>query len=125
LFKKGDIILPVSPAKRCERLSDLFHPAVVWDNRYDGESDFKGIILTSSNKFENNIALQEQHFHSGYEIGYNNSHFINQVYYKFGKWGPFEKVGQLTKEGVCFIEENLICDSAIPFVEYIKQLNKK
>jgi hypothetical protein len=118
MFVKGDLVLPVDRIKREEWLEGLFHPAVIWDDYYDGYGDFHGIMLSSSGRYHDNIPMKEQHFELGYDKGYHNSHFVNRVFIKFEEWGPFHKVGRLTDEGISFIENNILQQDAEPFADY-------
>ncbi|HCQ15650.1 MAG TPA: hypothetical protein DIU20_05275 [Cryomorphaceae bacterium] len=105
-------------------LNGLFHPAVVWDESYDGNSDFCGIMLThrEPNGQFDNIPMAVNHFENEHEIVFSNSHFVNQLFVKFQSWGAFELVGRLTEEGIEFIENNLNTNSfPMEFIQY-KQL---
>ncbi|MGY5254932.1 hypothetical protein [Sphingobacterium spiritivorum] len=118
MFVKGDILLPSSRVARKEWLDGLFHPAVVWDDNYSGENDFRGIMITHCDSF-NNILMNESHFEAGHEIGFSNSHFVNRIFVKFQYWGPFELVGKLTPDGIDFIEDQLTNnDGQIEFTTY-------
>ncbi len=127
MFNKGYIILPLKRVPRKGWLNGLFHPAVVWDDFYDGKSDFHGIILTHSGpneKFEN-IPMDANHFEEENEVFFSNTHFVNQVFVKFREWGSFESVGRLTAEGIEFIENNLNPSSVpIEFIEYRKLVTR-
>jgi hypothetical protein len=121
MFKKGDILLPSERIAKEDWLNGLFHPAIVWDEIYDGTNDFSGIMITHSQptKNFNNILMAANHFETGYEVTFSNSHFVNQVFIKFQNWGPFELVGKLTTGGIHFIEKNLSENSGrIEFVNY-------
>jgi hypothetical protein len=116
-FKKGDIIW-VDLENR--HPSKLKHPAVIWDNEVDEESDFYGVMLTHSIPSElfDNIQMEEEHFEKGHDIIYSNTHFVNQLFIKFQEWGPFYKSGILTKSGVEFIEKKLTNTKPLRFEEY-------
>ena len=122
MFRKGDILLPSNRVAKRNWLNGLHHPAVVWQNHYDGNSDFKGVMLTHASpdgQFDN-ILMASNHFEDGYEVGFSDTHFVNQLFIKFQKWGPFELVGKLTKEGIMFIEENLNTKLLpIDFIQYV------
>ena len=121
MFKKGDIVLPERRIAKRDWLNGLFHPAVVWDEKFDGYTDFCGIMLTHSqpNSYFENILMASKHFETGYEIGFSNTYFVNQVFVKFHGWGPFELVGKLTVDGIQFIEVQLNANSSpIEFIEY-------
>lgn len=117
MFKKGDIIWPVY---RSEWLTGLYHAAVVWEDKFSGKGDFIGIVLTKSNKYQTNILMDKSHFYSGYTFYFKNTHFINHPFLKFGSWGPFKKVGQITDDGLNFIEAHIKEKSAQEFDEWRK-----
>lgn len=122
-FSKGDIVWP---KMRTQDPKKLRHPAIVWDTKADDKNDFTGIMVTSS-KSKNgstNILMKPEHFLENWKVCYKKSHFVNQMFVKFASWGPFEKVGQLTKDGVAFIEENISQDAPIPFEDYLKNKSR-
>lgn len=121
MFSKGDILLPSSRVAKRDRLNGLFHPAVVWDDFYDGNSDFHGIMLTHSgpNGRFDNVLMAANHFESGHEVVFSDTHFVNQLFVKFQEWGTFELVGKLTAEGIEFIEAHLNTNShPMQFIHY-------
>jgi hypothetical protein len=67
MFNKGDILLPSNRVTRGEWLNGLFHPAVLWDDFYGGNSDFHGIMLTHTgpNGQFANIFMAANHFEDG------------------------------------------------------------
>lgn len=98
------------------------HPAVIWQNDVDEESDFFGVMLTHSEPSEgfNNILMAVEHFEPGQEVAYSNTHFVNQLFIKFQNWGPFNKSGSLTECWIDFIESNSTNTEPNSFEEYIK-----
>lgn len=117
-FTKGDIIW-VSADRRHPDM--LRHPAVVWDEEVGDYADFHGIMLTHSepNGQYDNILMTADHFETGHEIAFNNTHFVNQLFIKFQGWGPFHKTGALTPEGIEFIESNLSNAGSLSYDEYV------
>lgn len=115
-FKKGDIILPKTKVAQNDWLKGLYHAAVVWQDEFNGQDDFRGIILTHSAKYKENILMQKPHFTPNLVFKFERTRFVNQVFVKFGLWGPFEKVGQLTKDGLLFVESNI--DRAKPIAPF-------
>src|SRR5258708_27895241 len=109
-FVKGDILLPAKRVAKENWLNGLFHPAIVWDKVYVGGTDFSGITLTHSgpNRRFVNVLMAANHFEVGYEVGFSNTHFVNQIFVKFYNWGPYELVGRLTTDGISLIENKLI-----------------
>ena len=123
-FNKGDILLP---RQRTNDPQKLRHPAVVWTDGVDGNMIFSGVMLTKSppRGGYDNVKMNPEHFCEGFKISCNNSHFVNQIFEKSPAWGPFEKVGQLTAEGIRFIEEKISYDNPQSFDEYIKKWNNE
>lgn len=120
--------MPSNAVTRADWLGGLFHPAVVWDETYDGQSDFCGIMLTHtppSGRF-NNILMSESHFEAGHQVVFSNTHFVNQAFIKLSDWGPFECVGRLTSDGIAFIENHLNQNShPLEFTHYLAALMPK
>jgi hypothetical protein len=56
----------------------------------------------------------------GFAVAYKNTHFVNQIFEKIPAWEPFKKVGQLTPEGVKFIEDKISNAAPLPFDQYIQ-----
>ena len=121
MFSKGDILLPSTRVNGREWLNGLFHPAVVWDNFYDGNSDFQGVMLTHTapNGQFDNILMAANHFENGHEVVFSNTHFVNQLFIKFQGWGALKLVGRLTAEGIEFTDNYLNTNSyPIEFIQY-------
>jgi len=121
MFSKGDILLPTNRVSRRDWLNGLFHPAVVWNDFYDGQGDFQGIMLThrAPNGQFDNILMSASHFENGHEVVFSNTHFVNQLFKKFQGWGDFELVGRLTVEGIEFIVNQLNMNSQpMEFFQY-------
>ncbi|MBL7847283.1 MAG: hypothetical protein JNL40_07435 [Cyclobacteriaceae bacterium] len=120
-FVKGDILLPSTLVAKKDWLKGLHHPAVVWDEIFDGSTDFTGIMLTHTppTKRFTNVLMAANHFQNGYKVVFSKTHFVNQRFIKFYDWGPFELVGKLTIEGIAFIDAHLSQNSpSIEFLEY-------
>ena len=63
--------------------------------------------------------MDKSHFVEGQQLQWNESqHFVNRLFIKFAAWGPFTKIGELTKQGIIFIEENLKDIGPVPFDVY-------
>lgn len=73
---------------------------------------FLGAMLTSSPNY-GNIALKEEHFEKyndygkEWQIYYKSSFISSDLYHKKNDWSPFTKVGQLSKEGLQFVLDNI------------------
>lgn len=74
--------------------------------------EFLGAMLTSSSNY-GNIALEENHFEKydangvEWQIYYKSSFISSDLYHKKNDWRPFTKVGQLSKDGLQFILEQI------------------
>lgn len=79
-------------------------------------------MLTTSSNFENNVLLDRSHINDGFDFKWNNSRFVNRVFRKFASWGPFTKIGEISNEGLIFIENELSSDEPVEFLEYLRSL---
>lgn len=77
------------------------------------ERHFLGGMITTSENYEENIQMVENHFETkdldqnNYKIKYKNSHLVLAKLMKLESWGPFKIVGKLTKVGVEFVENHI------------------
>jgi len=119
-YVKGDIIWVEFDNRDRIRLK---HPAIIWQDEFDGNSDFNGVMITRAepNPRFDNILMEESHFEKGFNVGFNNSHFVNQIFLKFEIWGPFHQAGRLTSDGIQFIEESLTNLVITKFEIYIRR----
>lgn len=103
-MNKGDIVFG-------KRGSDAIHP-IVYLRDYDDDS-FIGVMLTKSSNYKSNVLMAEKHFKKAdlegkkYEFCFNDTHMVNEELIKRGEWKPFKKVGELTDEGIEFIESQM------------------
>ncbi len=103
-MNKGDILYG-------RKNTDAVHP-IVYLRRRD-ENFFIGAMLTKSGNYTNNILMAEKHFKKidlngkKYEFRFKNTHFVRAELIKKEEWRPFKKVGELTKEGIKFIESKI------------------
>lgn len=81
--------------------------------REDNEEQFIGCIITHSRKYPNNIAFRTGHFikyndeGTRYDVQFDNSYFVKLKLIKRYSWGSYNKVGQLTEEGVSHMKSHL------------------
>ena len=102
VFKKGDVL---RGAKEHRGKTEALHPIVFLDA--DG-NDFIGAVLTHTGVFRGtqNTPMFESHFERTSEDGgeynfkFENTHLVVGKFIKFESWGPYEKVGELTSEGI-------------------------
>ncbi|QKX06764.1 hypothetical protein HN014_18195 [Aquimarina sp. TRL1] len=82
---------------------------------YSGKdtTHFIGVMITTSNNYEENIPMNTEHFEEkdldnrNYKITYKNSKLVSNKLLKLEAWGSFRIVGKLTEEGVNFVEKNV------------------
>ena len=97
-FKPGDILLATH-----REIKKGYHPIVF----ISGNSvyDFVGGMITHEALADRNVKMKEAHFEANLEVTYDNSYLVKGRFIKSEKWGPFEKKGQLTPEGLAFTLE--------------------
>lgn len=83
-------------------------------------------MVNKSERFESNVLMQSNHFKSNdkqgnkYEVLFNNSHLVNAKLIKKSEWHPFRKVGELSEEGLEFVEANVNVIEAKLWEEFLK-----
>jgi len=81
------------------------HPIVYIDSYFD---DFIGCLITHSttDEYSDNIGLRKSDFiiEEGFSVIYDDSYFVSKKTIKKAEWGPFEKVGQISKYGIKLIK---------------------
>jgi hypothetical protein len=103
---KGDIL----QATNRSRVAG-FHFIIFYEGYEDNE--FLAGVITTTDKFPVNYVMQSNHFveeddnGKHYKITFKNSKLVPAKLFKPEQWGPFDKVGQLTAEGICFIEKHI------------------
>jgi hypothetical protein len=103
--------------------SDAIHP-IVYLQDHDG-SLFIGAMLTSAANYPDNILMKVEHFKVNddkglkYELYFNNTHIVKAKLLKRNEWQPFRKVGELTAEGIKFVETNINTESEKLWEDYI------
>lgn len=118
-FSKGDILEATH-----RELTKGYHYIVY----FEGYSDlnFCGCMITHSNG-NNNISMEAQHFETNdkngkpYKVGYDNTYLVKGKFLKSEEWGPFEKVGALTVEGINFLDEVISGLGAETFSDYYRR----
>ena len=93
------------------------------------DRDFEGAMITSTDYDNENVAMKQAHFQDKFESGkecklkYNNSHLVPAKLRKYSVMGPFELVGQLTKEGLQFVDANIGKLKLEDWDEYLDRIN--
>ena len=103
-FSKGDILFG-------RKGSDAEHPIIFLNHR---DNDFFiGAMITKSGKYAQNILMKPDHFRevddqgNKFELYYNKSKLVKAKLIKRNEWHPFRKIGELTIEGLTFVENNI------------------
>ncbi|WP_374462117.1 hypothetical protein [Chryseobacterium taeanense] len=112
-FKLGDIIKGESTV----------HPIIFFSKMDD--DNFYGAIITHSTNYENNVAMQANHFiesqnNMSFSIQYDNSYLVKLKIIKYSEWGPYEKRGQLSELGIEFIKSHLENEDPILWSQYLR-----
>lgn len=103
IYQTGDILLGGK--------GKVLHPMVYLD-LHNSES-FIGVMLTHDSTKKNNTPLKKEHIKEfdnnkkKFYFQYDNTYFLRAKLKKKADWGPYKKVGELTKEGVLFISEHI------------------
>lgn len=88
-------------------------------------------MLTKSNNHADNILMAEEHFKKvdldgkKYEFSFNNTHLVNTELIKKDEWKPFMKVGELTDEGIKFVESKISDRDPMFWEGYLNTKNGK
>lgn len=115
-MKKGDILFG-------RKNSDAIHPIVYWGKR--DKNFFVGIMLTTSPNHTDNVLMAVEHFKkidsngNEYELYFNDTYFVNKELIKKDEWKPFRKVGELTEEGIKFIESKISHTNPVLWKDYL------
>lgn len=86
---------------------------------------FLGAMLTSSSDYSN-IPLHVNHFDKAdaqgnpWQVTYKHSFIVDELFFKKNDWRPFTKVGQLSTDGLLFVEKHLKDKNPV-----FSQLNEK
>lgn len=103
---KGDIL-----EARDRRFQAGKHYIIFYDG-YD-DNEFIAGVLTSTDMFPVNILMnscyfvEKDEFGNDFKITCKNSKLVPAKLFKPEEWGPFEKVGQLTDEGIAFLDQHI------------------
>lgn len=103
--------------------SEAFHP-IIFLSEIDDDF-FLGAMLTSSVSYKDNILMDISHFethdHSGeeYELQFKNTHLVRAKLLKKREWAPFRKIGELTSEGISFVETYIHTTQEMPWEDYL------
>lgn len=77
------------------------------------QGNFIGAMISTKKRDELNILMSKNHFLNKFEnqtkclLTFNNSHLVIAKLNKFFMMGPFQLYGQLSAEGINFVEANI------------------
>ncbi|MCX6220499.1 MAG: hypothetical protein NTZ69_05885 [Bacteroidia bacterium] len=115
-MNKGEIF-------RSVRKTEAIHP-IIFLNDIDNDF-FRGGMLTSSGHFSDNVMMDPRHFKTHnltgekYELQFKDTHLVRVSLLKKREWAPFRKVGELTDEGIFFVEKCFETAKLVSWEEYI------
>lgn len=122
-MKKGDIL------QGTKRSPDTALHFIVYLGTNDDRS-FVGCILTHSNKHKDNVLMKKEHFRDTgddgkrHKIVFDDTHLVSVQLVKPQDWGPYQKVGELTGEGLAFVESLVENQVPIEWEAYIRSTSK-
>ena len=105
MANRGDILKATKRGKKAGEHLIIFYAN--HDTR-----NFIGAMITHSSG-SNNIAMGKTHFHEQdgpgkkHKVAYDNTFLVKAKLMKFASWGPFTKVGELTADGIKFVEQTI------------------
>lgn len=123
-FNRGDILEATE-----RKITEGYHYIIYYDEERWGEN-FIGGMITRSN-INNNVPMSPNHFklvdenNNKFKITYDNSHLVGAKLKKLDNWGPYNKVGELTSEGIAFIEQTIGNLTAMKFSRYYAMTKNK
>lgn len=115
-FSRGDIL-----RARDRNRKAGWHYIIYYEP--NSSSDFIGGMITRHTS-PKNASMTTAHFleldenGNPFQVAYNNSNLVIAKLIKFEGWGPFTKVGQLSIEGVQFLEGTIDHLPPMSFAEY-------
>ena len=101
---KGDILYG-------RKNSDAIHPIIFLRDR-DSEF-FIGAMVTSSDKYKENIPMKASHFKvydakgNKFEFQFSSTFVVRAKLIKRLEWLPFRKIGELSSFGIAFVESKI------------------
>src|SRR5690606_32681248 len=118
---RGDILEASNRAKNAGK-----HFIIFFDG-YD-DTNFIGCMVTHLES-DNNVKMYQSHFNKtdnngmNYKFQFDNTNLVIAKLYKVESWGPFDKIGELTTEGITFVEQTIQELPAETWEEYLIRTN--
>lgn len=112
-FKGGDILLATH-----REIIKGHHP-IVYLTGYSDES-FLGAMLTHHQDITRNLKMDSSYFDN--RSGYQNTFLVLGKFIKPEEWGPFNKINELTPDGLKFVKEILADKPEETFANYFRRL---
>lgn len=102
---------------------------IVYFEGYDDINFIGGMITHMPSK--KNIKMADSHFKkldesgTNYKVQFDNTNLVIAKLKKFINWGPFTKVGELTNEGITFVEKTIGHLNEETWEEYVERTEEK
>ncbi len=121
MFTKGDIL-----QANHRKFTEGYHYIIFYEGH--SKNNFIGGMITHRD-INKNIPMLRGHFNEidgdgkEFKVQYDKTFLVNAKLMKPERWGPYNKVGALTQEGIDFFEkviENLPLET---FAHYYKRIN--
>jgi hypothetical protein len=91
----------------------LGHPFIFFENTDEQDDQFLACMVTHSTKISENIKMDPLHFKVNdsegnlFKFQYHKTHLTKRKLIKTIDLGEFKKVGELTDEGILFVEKHI------------------
>lgn len=106
-FTKGDILTGESNS-----FEEAYHPIIFLRDKND--DFFIGSFISHSKK-HGNVILLSSHFNFLKNDDERTSYFAPFQLLKTKEWGPFTKIGELSADGIDYVESKLSDDAPFSF----------
>lgn len=121
-MKRGEIYkLQIKGGILTDGVPTYEHFFVYWE---DCKRNYHGVMIThrTEKEYANNIALREEYIKPSYYFYRDNSYFVAHRFIKDIPKRRLIKCGELTEDGISFIESKIEGMPADTYIEYIKRL---
>jgi hypothetical protein len=100
---------------------EAYHPIVFLGHINAGE--FLGAMISTKQHWDLNIPFQDKHFviKDGFGIKNEPSFLVQNYLIKKEEWGPFKMDGQLTEEGLAFVNMKLAGTAPKIWMQYLAE----
>ncbi len=99
---------------------EAYHPIIYLGEHEPGSPYFVGCMMTKSYRY-GNAKLLTRHYTQKPANSPKNSCIVRSYLLKKRQWGPFTNVGELSPEGIDFVQEALYGTEPVIWEDYINR----